>query len=146
MRISWIHKFPSPLRAIDAPLYTQTSAPRLREDEHSRSILNMLHRLNVRAAFGNLRMALLRNPRFRAAESLSRSLRASRRCCRCVSFRARMARIANQVFQSVYYFSARPRKDVVYDNVTYHRVAPPHALITKRHKLLQVQLEPIRSS
>jgi len=29
---------------------------------------------------------------------------------------------------------------VVYDNVTYHRVAPPHALHGDRHKLFQVQL------
>jgi hypothetical protein len=33
----------------------------------------------------------------------------------------------------VYYFSARTRKEVVFDNVTYHRAAPPVAL-TRAHK------------
>ena len=32
---------------------------------------------------------------------------------------------ANQTFQTVYYFSQHARKDVVFDGVTYHRVAPP---------------------
>jgi predicted transcriptional regulator of viral defense system len=32
--------------------------------------------------------------------------------------------VANQVFQTVYYFSARPRADVVFEGVTYHCVHP----------------------
>lgn len=43
-----------------------------------------------------------------------------------------------QVFQTVYYFSARPRKDVVFDNVSYHRVAPPRVLNHPQQKLFQV--------
>jgi len=35
---------------------------------------------------------------------------------------------ANQVFQTVYYLSVRPRRDVAYEQVTYHRVAPPKRL------------------
>lgn len=36
--------------------------------------------------------------------------------------------VANQVFRTVYYFSARPRKDVAFDGVTYHRIHPPRQL------------------
>jgi predicted transcriptional regulator of viral defense system len=36
--------------------------------------------------------------------------------------------VANQSFQTVYFLSTRPRKDVVFDRVAYHRVAPPHQL------------------
>jgi hypothetical protein len=38
--------------------------------------------------------------------------------------------VANQVLQTVYYYSARARKDVVFDRVTYHQVASPRALAT----------------
>src|SRR5260370_41904355 len=39
--------------------------------------------------------------------------------------------VANQVFQTVYYFSAGARKDVVFDHhVTHHCVAPTRALAT----------------
>lgn len=41
---------------------------------------------------------------------------------------------ANQVFQTVYYLSARPRKDVTFDGVTYHYVAPPRQL-ARAHRL-----------
>src|ERR1019366_4848613 len=36
--------------------------------------------------------------------------------------------VANQVFQTVYYFSARHRRDVAYEGVVYHRVGEPRAL------------------
>ncbi len=36
--------------------------------------------------------------------------------------------VANQVFQTVYYLSSRHRRDVAYEGVVYHRVAPPRAL------------------
>src|SRR5258708_37702210 len=48
--------------------------------------------------------------------------------------------VANQVFQTVYYFSAGARKDVVFDHVTYHRVAFPRALASKSHLLFQTEL------
>jgi hypothetical protein len=50
--------------------------------------------------------------------------------------------VANQVFQTVYYFSTSPRKDVTFDNVTYHRVAPPRALDNEQRRLLHVTLGP----
>ena len=48
--------------------------------------------------------------------------------------------VANQVFQTVYYFSAGARKDVVFDHVTYHRVAFPRALAIASHRLFQTEL------
>jgi predicted transcriptional regulator of viral defense system len=48
--------------------------------------------------------------------------------------------VANQVFHTVYYFSAGARKDVVFDHVTYHRVASPRALAAASHRLFQTEL------
>jgi predicted transcriptional regulator of viral defense system len=42
--------------------------------------------------------------------------------------------VANQVFQTVYYLSVRPRRDVAFDGVTYHCVAPPRQLV-RAHRL-----------
>jgi len=36
--------------------------------------------------------------------------------------------VANQMFQTVYYFSSRHRKDVAYEGVVYHCVRPPRVL------------------
>jgi len=36
--------------------------------------------------------------------------------------------VANQIFQTVYYLSSRPRADVSFEGVVYHRVALPWAL------------------
>jgi hypothetical protein len=47
--------------------------------------------------------------------------------------------VANQTFQTVYYFSARARNDVVFENVTYHRVAPPVALARAHKERFQTQ-------
>src|SRR2546429_896715 len=48
--------------------------------------------------------------------------------------------IANQVFQTVYYLSVRPRKDVAFDGVTYHCVAPPRQLVRAHRLDFQVEL------
>jgi len=47
--------------------------------------------------------------------------------------------VANQVFQTVYYLSSHPRRDVVYEKVTYHRVAPPSRLVRSRRLDFQVK-------
>jgi predicted transcriptional regulator of viral defense system len=47
--------------------------------------------------------------------------------------------VANQVFQTVYYLSARPRRDVVFDGVTYHSVTPPRQLARVRALNFQVE-------
>ncbi len=49
------------------------------------------------------------------------------------------AGVANQIFQVIYYLSRKPRRDVVYDGVTYHRVAP--ALRVVRTKLADFLVE-----
>src|ERR1700721_1531825 len=46
---------------------------------------------------------------------------------------------ANQTFQTVYYFSVRARNDVVFENVTYHQVAPPVALARAHKERFQTQ-------
>jgi predicted transcriptional regulator of viral defense system len=48
--------------------------------------------------------------------------------------------VANQVFQTVYYFSARPRRDVVFDDVTYHSVTPAQRLGRARSLGFQAEL------
>ncbi len=48
--------------------------------------------------------------------------------------------VANQVFQTVYYLSVRPRRDVAFDTVTYHCVAPPSQLVRARRLDFQVEL------
>jgi predicted transcriptional regulator of viral defense system len=47
--------------------------------------------------------------------------------------------LANQVFQTVYYLSLRPRRDVTYEQVTYHRGAPPKRLVQKGGVDFQVE-------
>ena len=48
--------------------------------------------------------------------------------------------IANQVFQTVYYLSSRPRGDVSFEGVVYHRVAPPRALLRGAKAGFQVEM------
>ncbi len=47
---------------------------------------------------------------------------------------------ANQVFQTVYYLSTRPRKDVVFEGITYQCVAPPRQLARTRRLDFQVDV------
>jgi predicted transcriptional regulator of viral defense system len=128
--------------AQSTPLFTLKQArDRYAKDAHSRSILNMLHRLKRQGrvrqlAHGVYSGALASTPpnRYLVPSALREDA--------VVAFHSALEwhGVANQVFQTVYYFSARPRKDVIFDNVTYHRVAPPRALRGERHKLFQVQL------
>jgi predicted transcriptional regulator of viral defense system len=48
--------------------------------------------------------------------------------------------VANQVFQTVYYLSVRPRRDVTFEGVTYHCVAPPRQLVRAHRLDFQVEL------
>lgn len=50
--------------------------------------------------------------------------------------------LANQAFETVYYLSVRPRRDVKYEQVTYHRVAPPNRLVRARQVDFQVETHP----
>jgi predicted transcriptional regulator of viral defense system len=126
--------------AQSTPLFTLKEArERYAKDSHNRSILNMLHRLKRQGrirqlANGVYAGTLVAVPldRYRVPDAL--------RDDAVVGFHSALEwhGVANQVFQTVYYFSARPRKDVVFDNVTYHRVAPPRVLNNPQQKLFQV--------
>jgi predicted transcriptional regulator of viral defense system len=48
--------------------------------------------------------------------------------------------VANQLFQTVYYLSVRPRTDVAFDGMTYHCVAPPRQLVRTHRLDFQVEL------
>lgn len=50
--------------------------------------------------------------------------------------------IANQVFRIVYYLSAQPRRDLVYEGVSYHRAAPPKQLARSQRLTFQVKSAP----
>ncbi len=126
--------------AQSTPLFTLKEArERYAKDSHNRSFLNMLHRLKHQGRIRQLAngvyagtLAAVPLDRYRVPDAL--------RDDAVVGFHSALEwhGVANQVFQTVYYFSARPRKDVVFDNVTYHRVAPPRVLNNPQQKLFQV--------
>lgn len=128
--------------AHSTPLFTLNEVrDRYGKDAHSRSILNMLHRLKRQGRVRQLASGVYTGTF--AAVPLNRYLvPAALRDDAIVALHSALEwhGVANQVFQTVYYFSARPRKDVIFDNVTYHRVAPPRVLGRARHKYFQVQL------
>ena len=128
--------------AQSAPLFTLAEVrDRYGKDPRSRSILNMLHRLKRQGRVRQLASGVYRGAL--SAIPLNRYLvPAALRDDAVVAFHSALEwhGLANQVFQTVYYFSARPRKDVIFDSVTYRRVAPPRVLADTRHKHFQVQL------
>lgn len=126
--------------AQSAPLFTlQEARDRYGKDEHSRSIPNLLHRLKKQGrvrlvANGVYTGAFAGTPlnRYRVPDTLRDDAVVA------LHSALELHGVANQVFQTVYYFSARARKDVTFDGVTYHRVAPPKALAA--HPLFQTGL------
>lgn len=105
-----------------------------------RTILNLLHRLKkqgrvqavARGVYGG---ALASTPLNRYA--VPRHIRedAVVACHSALEFHG----VANQVFQTVYYFSEQHRRDVVFSGVVYHRVAPPRLLRHSGKPGLQVE-------
>jgi len=130
--------------AQSTPLFTLKEARgRYGRDAHSRSILNMLHRLKRQGRVQQLANGVYAGAL--AGAPLNRYLvPAALREDAVVALHSALEwhGVANQVFQTVYYFSTRPRKDVTFDNVTYHRVAPPRALDNEQRRLLHVTLGP----
>jgi predicted transcriptional regulator of viral defense system len=47
--------------------------------------------------------------------------------------------VANQVFQTIHFLSMRPRRDVIFDGLTYHCVIPPRQLARARALNFQVE-------
>src|SRR5260370_1488357 len=129
--------------AQSTPLFTFKEArERYGKDSHTRSIVNIRHRLKRQGCLGKLAngvyagtLAAVPLDRYRVPDAL--------RDDAVVSLHSALEwhGVANQVFQTVYYFSARPRKDVVFDNVTYHRVAPPRVLNSPQQKRFQVTVD-----
>ncbi len=126
--------------AQSTPLFTLKEArQRYSKDRRSRSILNMLHRLKRQGRVRQLANGVYTGTL--AAAPLNRyRVPAALHDDAVVAFHSALEwhGVANQVFQIIYYFSARPRRDVVFEHITYHRVAPPKALANPRHKLFQV--------
>lgn len=128
--------------AQSSPLFTVKEARSLYgKDTHSRSILNQLHRLKRQGrvrlvANGVYTGTLATTPlnRYRVPDALRED------AILALHSALELHGVANQVFQTVYYFSARARKDVVFDQVTYRRVAPPRALASPSRRLFQTEL------
>ena len=127
--------------AQSASLFTVREArDRYKKDKHSRSILNLLHRLKTQG-----RVRLVANGVYVGAFS-SAPLNRYRvphalRDDAVVALHSglELQGVANQAFQTVYYFSGSARKDVVFDHVTYHRVAPPRGAAAPSHRLFQTE-------
>jgi predicted transcriptional regulator of viral defense system len=129
--------------AQSRPLFTLQEVRDLyAKDERSRSISNLLHRLKRQG-----RVRLVANGVYAgalAAAPVDRySVPDALRDDAVVGLHSALEYhgVANQTFQTLYYFSARARKDVVFDGVTYHRVAPPRALAATSHRLLQTEVD-----
>jgi len=125
--------------AQSTPLYTLGELrQRYGQKAGSRSILNMVHRLKQQGRVRQLTKGVYTGTL--AAVPLNRyRVPAALRSDATLALHSALEwhGVANQVFQTVYYFSARARKDVVFENVTYHRAAPPVAL--SREERFQTQ-------
>jgi predicted transcriptional regulator of viral defense system len=123
------------------PLFTvQDLKDRYGRNSSERTILNVLHRLKKQGRV----QAVARGVYAGASASaplnryvVPRHVRedAVIACHSALEFHG----VANQVFQTVYYFSAQHRRDVVFGDVVYHRVAPPRLL--RRSGKLGFQVE-----
>lgn len=128
--------------AQSTPLFTLKEVrERYAKDKHSRSLLNMLHRLTQQGRVHPLTkgvyagaLAAVPLNRYRVPSALREDAAVA------LHTALEWHGVANQVFQSVYYFSARARKNVVFENLTYHRVAPPRALARAHNEHFQTQL------
>src|SRR6266849_4898408 len=133
------------LCALDAEytlLFTVREArERYGYDMHSRSLPNLLHRLKTQGRVRFLANGVYAGALAAAPPNRYRVPRALRDDALVALHSAlELHGVANQVFQTVYYFSTSARKDVVFDRVTYHRVASPLALATASHRLFQTEL------
>jgi predicted transcriptional regulator of viral defense system len=127
--------------AQSKPLFTLGELrQRYEKKTRSRSILNMLHRLKHQGRVRQVTKGVYRGAL--AAVPLNRyCVPAALRKDATLALHSALEwhGVANQVFQTVYYFSARARKDVVFENVTYHRAAPPVALARARKEGFQTE-------
>jgi predicted transcriptional regulator of viral defense system len=127
--------------AQSTPLFTLDEARKLyKKDERNRSLLNLAHRLKHQGrvrqiANGVYAGTFATTPlnRYRVPAALREDAVVALHSA--LEFHG----LANQTFQTVYYFSSRLRKHVVFDGVTYHGVVPPRSLLLPTHRLLQTE-------
>lgn len=127
--------------AQSTPLFTLEEArKRYNKDDRNRSLLNLLQRLKkqsrVRQIANGVYVGAL------SAVPLNRyRVPAALRDDAVVALHSALEfhGVANQTFQTVYYFSGRLRKDVVFDGVTYHGVVPPRPVLLPSHRLFQTE-------
>jgi len=127
--------------AQSTPLFTLNEARKLyRKDGRNRSLLNLLQRLKKQRRVRQIANGVYAGTL--AATSLNRyRVPSALRKDAVVALHSALEfhGLANQTFQTVYYFSARLRKDVVFDGVTYHGVVPPRPMLLPSHHLFQTE-------
>src|ERR1700685_1002885 len=110
------------------------------KDAPNRSLLNLLHRLKHQDRVRQIANGVYAGA-FAGAPLNRYRVPAALRDDAVVALHSALEfhGLANQTFQAVYYFSARSRKDVVFDAVTYHGVVPPRPLLSPAHRLFQTE-------
>ena len=127
--------------AQSTPLFTLGEVRKLyKKDERNRSLLTLLQRLKKQRrvrqiANGVYTGTLAATPlnRYRVPSAVRKDALVALHSA--LEFHG----VANQTFQTVYYFSARLRKDVIFDGVTYHGVVPPRPMLLPSHYLFQTE-------
>jgi predicted transcriptional regulator of viral defense system len=127
--------------AQSSPLFTLNEARlRYKKDEQNRSLPNLVHRLKHQGRVKQIANGVYAGTF--ATTPLNRyRVPAALREDAVVALHSALEShgLANQTFQTVYYFSARSRKDVVFDAVTYHSVVPARPLLSSAHRLFQTE-------
>jgi predicted transcriptional regulator of viral defense system len=122
--------------AQSTPLFTlEELVEHYGKKEPNRSVRNMLYRLKRQGRVRQLTKGVYSGAL--ATASVNRySVPSKLRRDAVVAFHSALEfhGVANQVFQTVYYLSVRPRRDVVFDGATYHSVAPLRQLV-RAHRL-----------
>ncbi|PYU84277.1 MAG: hypothetical protein DMG50_05270 [Acidobacteria bacterium] len=126
--------------AQSSPLFTLDELrERYRKKTQSRSVRNMLYRLKRQGRVRQLTKGVYVGGL--STTSVNRyAVPGKLRKDAIVAFHSALEfhGVANQVFQTVYYLSVSPRKDVIFDGVTYHAVVPPRQLLRARRFDFQV--------
>lgn len=123
-------KIPLTQYAQSSPLFTlQELRQRYGKTSQNRSLRNMLYRLKRQGRVRQLTKGVYAGA-LTTAPVNRYTVPGKLRSDAVIAFHSALEfhGVANQSFQTVYFLSTRPRKDVVFDRVAYHRVAPPHQL------------------
>src|SRR5258708_31317029 len=127
--------------AQSAPLFAlEEPSKRYTKDDRTRSLLNLLHRLKKQGRVRKIASGPYVGALF-AVPLDGYRVQGALRDDAVVALHSALEfpGVANQAFQTVYYFSARLRKNVVFDGVTYQSVVPPRPLALPAHRLLQTE-------